>query len=174
MRNCAILIAVCLGMGLCQNADATTIYYSVSYLGSNSYEYTYTVDNDTSAASIQEFTIWFDEQYYGNIQIMTAAPLSNNWDEILLASTGFGIPLGYDALSNGSGILPGETAAGFKVKFNWLGAGLQGVQKYEIINPLGSTTIESGYTVRYPVPEPITVLLAGMGWLFTRGRRAQM
>jgi hypothetical protein len=145
----------------CQAVNATVLSYTATNLGGNAFEYVYTIENNTLQVPVNEFTIWFDEQKYENLQIMTAAPLSNEWDEIILASTGFGIPLGYDALNPGSGIPADGSVSGFKIRFDWLGVGVPGGQAFEIINPADSTTIESGFTV----PEPITVLLFGIGLL---------
>ena len=97
-----LLITLLATMNFC--ANATTISYELNDLGTDSYEYTYSVSNDTLGVPIEEFTIWFDETLYNNLEITTHIHIADNWNEIILPSTGLGVPLGYDALAVGSGI----------------------------------------------------------------------
>ena len=144
-----------------QTAAATVVRYELTDLGDNSFKYIYTIENDTLQVPVEQFTIWFDEQLYDNLQIATQLPLANDWDELVLPSTGFGIPLGYDALALTGGISVGNSASGFSVTFNWLGQGLPVSQPFEIFNPTNSQAIDSGYTI----PEPATILFFAAGGL---------
>jgi hypothetical protein len=159
-----ILIAVFI-LSLSQISTATIINFTTTALGSGSFENIYTIENDT-LAPIKEFTIWFDAALYSNLQITTKSQLADNWDELILSSTGFGIPVGYDGLATGSGIAISETVSGFSVSYNWIGTGLPGRQSFEIINSITNQTIESGNTV----PEPTTLFLLSLSIGFVRKR----
>ena len=166
MRRAHILtICCCLGL-TCLNAYGSKVQYSVTNLGGSQYEYEYAITNDTLAVPMEEFTIWFDVDLYRNLAITTQEPLSSQWDEIILKDTGFGVPIGYDALAQSQGILPSETKNGFSVSFDWLGTGNPGPQFFEIVNPITFETIDSGFTI--PIPEPATLLLFGLGGLTLR------
>lgn len=148
----------------CQMARATMVRYDLRNLGNNQYEYAYSLNNDILTVPIEEFTIWFDSDLYDNLTITTQQPLASQWDEIILEETGFGLPVGYDALALGDGIQPLETLGGFSVRFDWLGAGLPGDQFFEIINLTSFETLDSGYTI----PEPSMFILFGLGGLGCR------
>jgi hypothetical protein len=166
MRRAYIAIICCLLGLLCESALATSMEYVVNNLGGSQFEYEYTVTNNTLAFPIEQFTIWFDVDLYDNLAITTQGPLAGNWDEIILQDTGFGVPIGYDALAQSQGILPTEKLSGFSVSFDWIGTGTPGSQFFEIINPVSFETIDSGFTV----PEPATLLLVGLGCMFARRR----
>ena len=163
-RSMVILVVVFIGMLSCNSAIATVVSFDLLDLGGDSFEYVYTIDNDTLQVPIEQFTIWFDEQLYNNLQVTTQIPLANDWSEIILPSTGFGVPLGYYALTLTSGIDLGQSIEGFSVSFDWLGTGLAGYQSFEIIDTLSSETIDAGYTV----PEPTTLFLLACGAVAAR------
>ena len=50
---------------------ATTITYEVNNIAGNTWEYIYTVSNDTLGIAIEEFTILFDVGDYGNLVVTT-------------------------------------------------------------------------------------------------------
>lgn len=149
---------------------ASTISYDLSNLGGGSWEYTYTVTNDTMSSAIEEFTIYFGLGLYDNLDIPN--PLTATWSELVaqpdasLPADGF-----YDALTLGSGILPGQMAGSFSVSFDWLGPGNPGAQSFDIVDPVTFNTLESGTTIpastppSSAVPEPMTLLLLGEGLL---------
>ncbi|MEN6386884.1 MAG: hypothetical protein ABFD79_17020 [Phycisphaerales bacterium] len=152
MKNFLVLISV---LVLCRLSNATMITYSLTTLGGGNFENVYTIENDTLTTAIEQFTFWFDASLYADLAITTKTPFSNNWNEIILPSSGFDIPIGYDALALTGGIGIGETVTGFAVSFKWLGSGLPGGQVFEIIDPANHQPIESGNTI----PEPTTFLL---------------
>lgn len=167
-RLLAVLVVVFVGILFCHPAVATIISFDLIDLGGDSFEYVYTIENDTLQVPIEQFTIWFDELLYDNLQITTQTPLANDWSEIILPATGFGVPLGYDALELAGGVGLGQSVEGFSVSFDWLGTGLPGSQPFEIINPVNSQTIDSGNTL----PEPATVLLLGLGVVILKRKHA--
>lgn len=152
---------------LCVSADATVVRYSVTDLGSGQFEYEYSVTNDTLSVPIEQFTIWFDVDLYDNLTISSQEPLATEWNEIILEKTGFGLPIGYDALSQNGGIALGQTVQGFSVSFDWLSVETPSAQFFEIIDPITLETIDSGYTI----PEPTTLFLLCLGSLALRWRR---
>ena len=168
-KSVITLVVIFFSMLFCHSAFATGVTYELTGLGGSSYEYVYTIENDTLQVAIEQFTIWFEEDLYENLQITTPSPLTTNWDEIILPSTGFGIPLGYDGLTLADGIDIGETVGGFSVSFDWLGPELElpANQPFHIVDPANSQTIDSGFTT---VPEPMTFLLLSLGGLVLRRR----
>ena len=167
MKRYIFTAVVFMSIFFAQSAGATIVSYSLTDLGSDSFEYVYIIENDSLQVAIEQFTIWFDEQLYDNLQVTTQSPLSDGWDEVILPSSGFGIPLGYDADTLGSGVGSGLSVEGFSVSFDWLGTGQPSYQPFEIINPSDSQTIDSGNTV----PEPTMILLFGLGSMFLKNFR---
>jgi len=163
MNRLCILIVFLLGI-LAGNAKAALIEYEITDLGGDRHEYQYTVMNNSLSVAIEEFTIWFDVDLYDNLTITTPEPLANTWDEIILQETGFGLPLGYDALSLDTGIQIDEAIGGFSVSFDWIGTGEPDSQFFEIIDPVTFETIDSGYTV----PEPLTLWFLVCGSIILR------
>jgi len=160
----------CLLCSIAFGEPDTEIRYSLTDLGSNQWEYAYTVENIGLSEGIEEFSIWFDCGLYNNLVVTTPAPLSDNWDEVaiqpepVLSDDGY-----YDALAEtgNPGISIGVTVSDFSVSFDWLGMGTPGSQFYEIIDPDTFATIEDGYTV----PEPITLILLGGGLFALRTKK---
>jgi hypothetical protein len=171
----SILLGLCVSP--CLAGSMTWISYEkTEEFGIGRWEYTYEVANidlsvDGVPAAIKEFTIWFDPGLYANLVITTPAALSNSWNQIIWQPE----PVLYDAggfdglaIGSNSGIAPGQSVKGFSVAFNWLGQGSPGAQDYEIINPLTFKTIEPGTTI---IPEPVTILLLGLGGFFVQKRK---
>jgi hypothetical protein len=162
-------IGVLLAAITCHSAQATIIEYDVQAVTGETWRYDYYVTNDTLDAPIDEFTIWFDWNLFGEI-LFPLAPAG--WDPIAiqpdtnLPHDGF-----YDALALGAGILPGATLGGFSVQFTWLGIGTPGSQAFDIVNPVDFSVLDTGMTrerVTAPpvgVPEPGTLGLLGAALL---------
>jgi hypothetical protein len=154
-------------------ATANPIYYELTDLGGGSYEYHYSVDNQT-LSPVEEFTIWFELDLYDNLLI--SGSHSADWDGLaiqpdpLLPDDGFA-----DWLTFGSTISPGEILGGFIVEFDWLGSGTPGSQFFEIIDPITFTALSSGFTqstqTASSVPEPDTWVLVAVGLLLFRSGR---
>ncbi len=165
----AVLICTFAGAGF---ADPDTrIWYDVVDLGAGQWEYTYDVENISLAATIEEFTIWFDYDLYDNLIVTTPATPSE-WDQIVWqVEPILEDPGGYDALATNLSIGIDENLSGFSVSFDWLGAGDPASQYYEIINPDTFATIEDGYTIL--IPEPATMCLLGLGGLVLLRRKGK-
>lgn len=147
----------------------TQISYTATDIGSDRWEYSYTVENIGLVGGIEEFTIWFDYGLYDNL-IVTTPETPPEWDQIVWqVEPVLKDPGGYDALAKSLNIGVGENVSGFSVSFDWIGVGDPGSQIYHIINPDNySVPIETGYTV----PEPATCLLLLSGLLFLRKSRS--
>jgi len=177
----ALFFGVILFSRVC-SVYATTIEYSVNNLSGNSWEYMYTVKNDTALANLSDFVIYFPEVSgstvfdYSNITI-TGNPDSTNWN--ISAAQPSAIDLGgyIDALAT-LPLAAGAAVGGFKVSFDYTGNGTPGSQQFEIYNSSSQLPIDTGNTVfaqqEPTVPEPSTLLLLGLGltgWLFGRKKR---
>jgi hypothetical protein len=141
---------------------ATTIPFDLLNVAGNRYEYIYTVVNDTLPIAIDEFTIFFPLGLYDNLEV--ARPMAG-WDEITVnPELILGIPIDgfYDALALVSGVPPGASVSGFSVAFDWLGAGIPGAQRFEVVDPATFAVLDSGVT---GIPEPGSLLLLVSGVL---------
>jgi hypothetical protein len=162
---CALILFANLAWG----SNATQVSYNVTQIGSARWQYDYTVSNKSLSEAIKEFTVHFDAASCSNLALVTPSPAG--WDAIVMQPE----PLlhdggAYDAVTLGGGILGGQNAGVFSVKFDWLGAGAPGSQLYEIVNPSTFATIDSGSTV----PEPATLSVFGLGSLVLAARRKRI
>jgi len=143
------------------DARAVEITYDLISLGGADYRYEYTVHNDGSlpgGAPVALFDILFDTTEYdeASLTVVTPAPLSSDWDELILASVFPDDPATYDAFALGGGIPSGSTDSGFAVEFSWIGAGPSpGDQPFEIYDPFSFALLSRG-TTSSEVPEPFT------------------
>ncbi len=143
---------------------ATTISYAVTSLGGNSWQYSYSVANDSLSSNIEEFTIYFEQGDFENLR-SAQAPLE--WDptviqpDPLLPDDGF-----YDGLSNTLSIAPGETLTGFTIQFDYFGSDMPGSQFFEIINATNFSVLDSGTTTVVPIPAAVWLLGSGIFSLF--------
>jgi hypothetical protein len=152
-------------------ASAATIDYQASNLGGNSWEYSYTITNDTLGAALEEFTIFFEVGLYENLAVTASA---TDWDSLVVQPDG-GLPdNGYfDALAQGGGIPVSGSLGGFKVSFDFLGAGTPGAQPFDIVDPDSFVILESGSTAAVPAPPAGLILLTALASLAGRLRRRQ-
>jgi hypothetical protein len=184
-RHLTLLLSLWLLL-LANPAKAIIIDYDLTSLGGNSYRYDYTVTNDDllgAGVAIDWFAILFDPVFYdeNSLAIVTQDPPASDWDELILAS-GVSVPAAYDVFALAGGIAVGASVSGFAVQFNWLGAGLPGVQDVEVYRFEDDDSIsllETGTTrpVSLTVPEPGTLALLFLGavvasatWLRRRPR----
>ncbi|RLA25986.1 MAG: hypothetical protein DRQ62_00970 [Gammaproteobacteria bacterium] len=150
-------------LGFSMAVLSSPIYYQVTEISGNTYEYQYTVGNQ-SAADIEEFTIYFDLGLYENL-LLTASPA--DWDSIVdqpdpsIPDDGY-----FDSLALTTGISPDGSLSGFSVQFDYLGTGTPGSQFFEIIDPISFQPISDDYTQPLPVenvPEPPVFVLLAFG-----------
>lgn len=145
-------------------AVANPIFYELDNVSGSTWEYSYTVDNQ-SASPIDEFTIYFDLSLYENL-VISGSP-SLDWDGLaiqpdpLLPDDGFA-----DWLALGLPIASGETLGGFSVVFDYLGTGTPGSQFFEIIDSVTFNVVSNGFTqpLLVAVSEPSILVLFGLGF----------
>ncbi len=156
------------------SVSAATITADFTNISGNTYQAEYTVENDSLASTIDEFTIWFDLGLYENISTVFTP---TDWDPLVIQpdasipDDGF-----YDVLALSSGIANGDSLDGFIVSFDWLGGNASMSQYFEIIDPFTFNVLESGNTIiaANNVPEPLTITLLASGlagMAFSRKRK---
>lgn len=165
-RTWLALLALAMVFARTPAAQATMIFFEAANISGNTWEYSYTVENDSLGFDIEEFTVFFDVGVYENL-VLADAPAG--WDPLaiqpdtLLPADGF-----YDALALISGVAPGTSLAGFSVQFDFLGTGTPGAQPFTIVDPFTFETVDSGSTqladgiVAVPEPGSFWLLLAGL------------
>jgi hypothetical protein len=168
----ALLIAAAVGP-----ARAGVVTYDVASLGGDQWRYDYAVYNDTLAAPLTWFTVFFALGSYdglcdgdtstGLCRIEPSAP--EGWIAYVaqpepdpLFDDGF-----FDLTTAGPGIAPGETLGGFSIQFHWLGQGTPGSQPFDFIGTDPANPLQSGLTTQRvtSVPEPGTLPLLALGLL---------
>jgi len=153
MRKAVQSLLVALAVVAASLAQAVTVSYTVTPLSGSSWRYDYSIENDTLAGPIEEFTIYFPPNLYSNL---TGGSVPG-WD-ILIIQPDAQIPDDgfYDGLTLGSGIAQGANASGFSVSFNYLGAGTPGAQAFEVVDPVTFAPLFSGSTVKAFTPQDLT------------------
>jgi hypothetical protein len=149
---------------------ATSISYDITKVSGNTWEYSYSVTNDSLAVDIEDLSIYFEYGLYENI---TVFGYPSGWDAYAYdPDVFFGLPEdgSYDAWINTiAGISPGDILGGFTLSFDWLGGANEtpGPQYFEIFD-VGFNVIDSGDTqlagnANTPIPEPASIVLLGSG-----------
>ncbi len=167
MKNNLLVVAYCGISGLL--LASPTIYYDLSHLSDDLWQYNYTIENDSDIV-IKELTLWFDYRLYSNL-ILLSSPEAN-WDEaVIQADWNFFADGLYDAFATtGNEILPGHVFTGLTISFTWLGADLPTSQRFDIVDPGNyAVPIYIGDTLNYAivVPNPSAILLSAIGVLST-------
>lgn len=168
MKNGLIAAGLLATIGLSSPVFAVSVQYELLPMGGSNYRYVYTVSNDGSLGAgiaIGLFDVLFDPALYDEslLTITTPAPLSSNWDEILLASAP-GVPAAYDVMALAGGIPVGATVGGFAVDFTWFGSGTPGNQPFAIYDPDSFVLLDQGMTSNLAaVPVPAAAWLLGSG-----------
>ncbi len=155
-------------------AAATTVTYGLTNISGNTWQYSFSVSNDSLMVDIEEFTIYFDYTAYENLAF-PASPAT--WDPLVVQpDTGLPDNGFYDALLfSGSGIGSGQTLGGFTVQFDYLGAGTPGTQYFEIVDPNTFAAIDNGQTTAetiVPVPSALWLFASGLFGMMSRIRSA--
>lgn len=166
---CLLFVALaCCATG----ASAAQVLYTATHVAGTQWTYAYVVSNEAAAADILELSIYFDPLLYSNL---TLGSVPAGWDALLvqpdpaIPDDGF-----LDVLAMGAGIGAGESLAGLSVLFDFSGAGTPGAQWFEVLDPVTFAVLASGMTVPEgpaEVPEPSTMLLAGLALLACARRR---
>lgn len=154
------------------SAQAALITSNFSDLGSNQWSVDLTLTNNSDAAGINEFTVYFSELLFSNLSVL-ASPQA--WDsfvaqpDLFLGSPGF-----FDSY-NSQALTLGSTQSGFTIGFTFLGQGAPGSLSFDALDA-DFNLLSSGATSNAPtrVPEPSAVLLMLLGGVvLALGRRAR-
>lgn len=143
-------------------SDATTIAYDLTNVAGNTWQYDFTVSNDSLPGAIDEFTVFFDRTLFDNLQ---AGSQPADWDPLVvqpdpsIPADGF-----FDVLALAGGIDPGSTLGGFQVLVDFLGTSTPGNPDFTIVDPNNyfAPPIDQGVTrstQAAQVPEPGTLAL---------------
>lgn len=152
------------------SAQAALITSNFSDLGSNKWSVDLTLTNNTDAAGINEFTVYFSETLFSNLEVLSSP---SAWDsfvaqpDLFLASPGF-----FDSY-NPIALALGGSQGGFKIGFTFLGQGAPGALSFDIIGedfqPTSSGT-STVVTTQVPEPSVFWLMLAGCVVLVARRR----
>jgi len=173
MKRTLVLIITIGLIALMANAVyATTILYDVQNIGGDTWQYDYTVVNDSLTDPIREFMIYFDYGLYAALSVNSSA---TGWfEQTVDPAFVLGMPQDgfYDAIAvdTNPGILFGSAAGGFSVQFAWLFTGFTPAgQRFEVIDPATLAVLDSGQTAPIPEPGTVVLLLSGiLGFAFWR------
>lgn len=155
------------------SARATTVTYDLNFVSGTTWQYDFSVSNNTLSGDIEELTIYFDLSAFTNL-LAVAAPA--DWDPIVvqpdtnLPQDGF-----FDWAALAGGVVPGQSLGLFQVTVDFSGGGAPAGPRFEVVDPDNfSALLDFGVAVSSanPVPEPGTwALLAAAGLAFSlRGR----
>ena len=164
-----------------QSASGSTITYSVINQSVNTWEYNYSIFNDTLGVDIEEFTVYFEASVFESLAVGSAPA---GWDPVAVEPTNdpFDPDGYYDAFAlSATPIAPGDSLGGFTVTFDYLLSGTPGSQFFEIVMFNNSTfdfdVIDSGQTIAASVvPVPAAIWLFGTALVglvrFSKRRKA--
>ena len=153
---------LCLASGV---AQAITVNGDFVNTANDHWTAQFSITNDGSLPEVSNFTVYFDWLFASNLQLL-ASP--GTWDTIViqpdtaLASSGFMDAL---VLDPADALLPGQSANGFGVSFDWDSAN-RAPRSFEFtVNDANFKVLTSGGTVvsTTAVPEPSTYLLFALG-----------
>lgn len=159
------------------SANAVIVQSELVSLGGNTYQYNYTITNDDIVSGFDELSVYFDAASYENLTVVASHA---DWDSAALPATIFlpyvNHPGVFDTIALAQPLGLGETISGFSVSFDWIGAGLPGVQNFDAIDLATYEVLQSGTTTVSAVPVPaalpmLTTALAGLVALRQRKKK---
>jgi hypothetical protein len=131
---------------------AAQVSYTVADVSGSTWEYNYSILNNTAVTSIGEFTVYYTLGEYSNLKLESSP---KNWSSIVaqpdasLPADGF-----FDAQALDGGLTHGNTATGFSVEFTYLGKGTPPAQAFDIVDPNTFATLTSGETSGKSIAAP--------------------
>ena len=170
LRGLSAVLVICATALAPQLARATTIDFDARPEGGQSWLFDYAVINDTLSEPIGEFTLFFDHQSFANLA-RVSVPDGWGLSDVFQPDPGLPDDGFFDALADpGFEIAPGASLGGFRIRFDYFGAGAPGAQLFTIVRPdtLPLELIESGMTraretpVSVAEPSPLVLFATAM------------
>lgn len=153
------------------SAQAAIITSQFSDLGSNQWTVDLSLTNDSDAAGINEFTVYFSESLFANLSIM-ASP--SNWDSLIAQPDSFLASPGFFDAYNPVALALGSAQSGFKIGFTFLGQGAPAALPFDIIGAdFQPTSSGTSTVVSSQVAEPSAVWLMLAGLVVVAARRLE-
>lgn len=151
-------------------ASATGISYDLTKLAGNTWQYDFTVVNNSLAVPIGEFTLFFDYHTFANL-IDVSEPAEYAGPAVVqpvlpvnplfpIAQDGF-----FDYLASDAGLAPSGTLGGFIVDVTYTGPGMPGGPQFQVVDANFNTIDSGSTTATASVPEPAALGLLGIGLL---------
>jgi hypothetical protein len=135
-------------------APVSVDYSLTSLTAPNRYQYSYTLTNVSLATPVSWFSVDFDPALFDEASLVITSTGLGNWTEQVLGSVP-GLPAQYDAYkTTGTPIGIGDSEAGFRIEFTWLGAGTPGSQAFTVYDPATLAVLDTGLTTLVGVPPP--------------------
>ena len=151
-------------------AQATVVRYDLGNVAGNTWQYDFSITNDSLATSIGEFTIFFDQALFSHLQLVSA-PVG--WDPLAIQPD-MGLPQDgfFDWLALGPGIAQGQSLGSFRVRVDFSGTSAPGRSLFQVVDPKTFVTLDQGFTtpVVTAVPEPGSMALLSTGLLLLLGK----
>ena len=142
-------------------AQATTVTYTVANSTGTTWQYDYTLTNDTLGSALREFTVFFDRTQYANLAVNNS-PV--DWDSLTVQPDNSLPDDGYfDSLNTATGLAVSASQSGFSVQFDFLLTGTPGTQPFNVVDPGTFVALENGTTTAVPLPATAWLLGWAMG-----------
>jgi len=160
---CVLLMAL-LGLLGPTAARAAVITASFEQLIGSTWTVEFEVTNDGEPLELTGFTVYFPQALFSNLSV-AATPVA--WDTIViqpdlaLASPGFFDSLLLDSMAP---LLLGQTQAGFRAEFIFLGVGVPPMLPFEIVDQQFNVLF-AGVTTLIPEVSTWLMLVVGLGIL---------
>jgi len=160
----SLVLVLLMATGVCFASVETDVYVESSFVSGNTWLLDYVVKNNTLAA-VKEVTVEFDFGSFANLSDVSGAGAGFNiqvWPAVPQTNDGWAFDVVFD-----TPVGIGDSFAGISMQVDYLGGGDPIMQYFEVIDPVTFVMIADGYTV----PEPVTLLLLGLGGLVVRGNK---
>lgn len=145
--------------GALPHAHAAVVTTNYANLGNNLWTVDLALVNDSDAAGINQFTVYFSPSTFSALSVLASPP---GWDSFVAQSDAALAAPGFFDSFNPQALTYGRAQAGFTVAFTLMGQGAPGHLAFDIVGRDFSAT-SSGVTTSVPEPSAALLLLtAGM------------
>jgi len=150
-------VLLCINM----NARAAIITGELTDLGNSQWSLDLALTNN-DAAGINEFSIYFSEVLFSNLQIVSTP---SGWDSIVAQPDMFLNSAGFFDSYNPLALLQGHSQSGFSLRFTYVGQGLPSELPFDIFADNFqwlSSGVSSPALASVAEPAPLVLLLLGL------------